>query len=91
MNESRRLAVIDGVQARPCIGCGYCCLTAQCSLSFLTFGRQPTCPALEWDGSRHWCALAANECAAEMLAVGYGCSSDLNSWRTEPLCDRRSR
>lgn len=53
------------------------------------------CPELTWDGTRHWCgiALLSDEKKREKvmcdLSIGAGCSSSLNSWRREPLQDRR--
>ena len=51
------------------------------------------CPALQWNGQRHVCALMETpgekgQRAREALYEGAGCSSNLNSWRREPLQDR---
>jgi hypothetical protein len=37
----------------PCVGRGYCCMKAQCGLSFAKYGYQNVCPALQWNGRRH--------------------------------------
>ena len=75
----------------PCIGCGYCCTKAPCMVALMHYNYDiDACPALEWDGKRHWCQLAREvPGAAEKLSVGAGCCSGLNSWRREPLQDRR--
>lgn len=75
----------------PCIGCGYCCTKSPCVVAFLHYGFNiDSCPALEWDGDRHWCQLAREvPGVAKKLATGAGCTSSLNSWRREPLKDRR--
>ena len=65
----------------PCVGCGYCCLKAQCGVSFERYGVQILCPALGWDGKRYKCVLY--ESHKEDLAIGAGCSSSLNSWRQD--------
>lgn len=80
-----------GLITSPCIGCGYCCSKAPCVIAFLHYDYDiDHCPALEWDGERHWCQLAREvPGAAGKLSVGAGCSSGLNSWRLEPLQDRR--
>jgi hypothetical protein len=71
----------------PCVGCGYCCMKAQCGLSFVKYGYQKVCPALQWDGRRHVCVWAKEH--ARDLAIGGGCCSSLfNSWRDD-IRDRR--
>ena len=58
-----------------CVGCGYCCKKAPCSLSMRLYNKEK-CPALRYDGKRYWCGIV------QELAIGAGCSSDLNSDRS---------
>ena len=89
---------IDGVQTRPCIGCGYCCTQCVCSVgrnrgdSYLDV----PCRFLTFHGGRHWCGVVEQahsekykELICRNLAIGEGCCSGLNSWRREPIVDRR--
>jgi len=73
-----------------CVGCGYCCLTAQCSVSINVHGVHDICPSLIWnaDKQRHECKLidlpgVLGEKFRKMLFIGEGCCSSLNSWRRE--------
>lgn len=78
-------------KAAPCVGCGYCCIVVPCVHSLARYGLED-CPALQWGGNRYRCALA-NELAEE-LAIGEGCTSELNSWRRDVRCrdsQRRGR
>lgn len=55
------------------------------------------CPELVWDekAGRHWCRIVLEEgpplegTAKKDLSIGEGCCSSLNSWRREPIQDRR--
>ena len=74
---------IDGVWVKPCVGCGYCCITANCG-AFST----PECPALIWDQDkqRHFCKLCLlpgkiGKDFRDSLYIGKGCCSNLNTWR----------
>jgi len=75
----------------PCVGCGYCCMKAPCSVIWrmmLFWTGKPIfikrCPALYWNGERYACRLAAVSARArELLVIGAGCTSSLNSWRQE--------
>lgn len=74
---------------RECVGCGFCCLQARCSLSVRIWPNgDGECQALIWDGSRYKCKLAlmSGQRGAEYRAalyIGDGCCSSLNSWRLE--------
>lgn len=77
-----------------CIGSGYCCVKVQCSISLAKHGQQKLCPELDWNGKRHVCKLMllpgkAGARHRADLYEGAGCCSSLNSWRREPLKDRR--
>lgn len=80
-----------------CVGCGYCCIKAQCWIGAKhtdrhvmekwRFGRD-RCPFLKWEGQRYVCTLMLRDDeigaqAREELSVGAGCSSSLNSWRQD--------
>jgi len=75
--------------ARPCVGCGYCCLVARCatgqSYELITTGKVsgPACPYLTHNGARYRCAIADR--LGEALAIGAGCSSPLNTERRRML------
>lgn len=77
-----------------CIGCGWCCVKAQCSTSLRLHNVLPECPELYWNGERHLCKLAmlpepiVRDYRQE-LHIGAGCCANMNSWRREPLKDRR--
>jgi len=64
-----------------CVGCGHCCITAQCPLSIHLYNFKELCPALYWDDflKRHFCKNAKKY--KNDLYIGEGCSSNLNSWR----------
>lgn len=70
-----------------CIGCGYCCIQSTCLLGVEVFGGKYPCPALFWNGKQYRCKLA-NGCE-EILYIGSGCCSPLNSWRKD-VKERRS-
>lgn len=92
-------------RASGCVGCGYCCIAAPCHLRTPAIdavledatrtGRWPGCPELVYEDSRHWCGLVLRASAEksgdlrQALAIGGGCSSNMNSWRREPIRDRR--
>jgi hypothetical protein len=80
-----------------CVGCGFCCKQARCATSLVaekyinTYAdfnireklpdSEPECPFLYWDNDKYRCFLAKNEMFAQMLTIGAGCSSSLNSER----------
>ncbi len=66
---------------KECVGCGYCCLKAQCAVSLDVYGPLARCKALYWNGSMYRCGLA--KLWTEELAIGEGCCSSLNTWRQD--------
>jgi hypothetical protein len=64
---------------KPCVGCGYCCITATCSIGLFLFGKNGQCPALRWNGSRYICDLV--DIYKNALAIGKGCCAPQNTWR----------
>ena len=80
--EKLRKEGIDPEQYFPvCLGCGYCCLQATCSLGVELFGVKYPCPALIWDSTKYRCKLA--EDFKDELYIGSGCCSPMNDWRKE--------
>lgn len=67
-----------------CVGCGYCCITAQCVPSVMVYNIKERCPDLIWNGSRYICRLIDKiPDMNKVLAIGEGCCSPLfNTWRT---------
>ena len=73
---------IDPEQYFPsCVGCGFCCLQATCSLGVHFFNNRHPCLALNWNGEQYRCQLA--EEYKDELYIGSGCCSPLNDWRKE--------
>jgi len=81
---------------RSCIGCGYCCRKAPCSVAMrhgevlTTSPRdQKPCSKLVWDGSRWNCGLyekyagepEVQRSIAGELAFGEGCCSGMNTYQ----------
>jgi hypothetical protein len=80
INELLDVSIAD------CIGCGYCCAKAPCSIatSLDCWSPETGCEALIWNGSRHLCHLVVEDpdVFGKLLAIGAGCSSSLfNSYR----------
>jgi len=81
---------------KPCVGCGFCCSKAMCSVGRRVYGNAVEyCPALTWNPSteRHFCALAKlpGDLGAQYrkeLHIGAGCCANLNSWRKTRIVDR---
>lgn len=73
----------------PCVGCGYCCKKATCTLGLMRFGTQSPCRALIFKEGRYWCSLVLGELNSnpirDELAIGAGCCSSLNSDRAHML------
>lgn len=75
-------------QFPPCVGCGYCCITAPCFLSAYMewhINSKQVCRKLVWSKSdqRYWCQ-AKDEYPEKLehLGFGAGCPSVLgNKWR----------
>ena len=88
--------MVEKMYARPCVGCGYCCLLARCAISFTAEGEHylepgepleaDACPWLRWDSRRYRCSIADKY--PEGLAIGAGCCSPLNSIRRGFLAAR---
>jgi len=77
-------------ELEPCIGCGFCCVSAPCPLAVKMYnlssfygGATLPCPALSWNGKRHMCANAEKH--RGQLAIGKGCRTALNPWRRETI------
>jgi len=70
---------------KPCVGCGYCCIEATCTLGLLLHPAhmREQCPSLYWDEaqSMYRCKEVAE--FSHSLYIGQGCCSPLNSWRTD--------
>ncbi len=72
---------------KPCVGCGWCCLSDQCEVSHRKYGYRPRCPDLFWDedAQRYVCLLmldpVAGETARRELFAGQGCCAPLTTWR----------
>lgn len=68
-----------------CVGCGYCCLRAMCSVGIREYGEdEGRCPYLVWLNDRYWCDLVLSKRINwRELATGFGCSSSLNDWRRD--------
>ena len=87
----------DGIgKIRDCVGCGFCCMQTPCGACLRIYPGAKICPALKWNGKRHYCDLMTlpGNLGAEYrkeLYAGEGCCSNLNSWRREPLQDRTQK
>jgi len=70
---------------RHCVGCGYCCSKAACTMGVdrfnLTNGER--CPGLYFDteNKRYKCSIY--DFTTWKREFGLGCSSSLNTWRSE--------
>lgn len=81
-NDKSRLDY-DEMFYAPCVGCGYCCLSAPCQSNWVQNGR---CVKLIWDKTkeRYLCQKALEDkLFCEYMAIGAGCSSSLNTWRRD--------
>jgi hypothetical protein len=81
---------IDGIMVSPCVGCGYCCITAPCWVAQRIYGNGVTeCPGLIWDEEkkRYFCFLCTINVVGkdyrEELHIEKGCCSNLNDWRKD--------
>ena len=83
------------MRVRACIGCGYCCRKAMCSVGVAYFGRRvDRCPFLHRDDRGvYLCLLAVNggDLAHAALGIGTGCCSPMNSTRQELVASGRVR
>ncbi|WP_319469110.1 hypothetical protein [uncultured Pseudodesulfovibrio sp.] len=75
--------------SKPCVGCGWCCLTDPCMFSHRLYGYTKRCPAIHWDEeqNRYICKLMLDpekgEEARSSQHEGQGCYAPLNSWRDD--------
>lgn len=73
----------------PCVGCGWCCLTDQCTDSMRRHGYMRRCPDLFWDDAagRYFCqAMLTDKTKAETRHsqhAGQGCCAPLHAWRND--------
>lgn len=79
---------------KECIGCGYCCWKVTCEFGKSRGAQYRPCSFLVFENGRHWCGLVlkggeTGKRAAKCIGIGVGCCSNLNSWRMEPIKDRR--
>lgn len=74
---------------KPCVGCGWCCLTDQCEESHRKYGYMLRCPEVFWDQSvrRYNCRMmldpVSGAASRKALLQGKGCCAPLNPWRTD--------
>ncbi len=62
----------------PCVGSGFCCITARCALGAQLHGPGTDCPSLVWRDGRYWCGEVLREPAVgPRLDVGAGCCAPL--------------
>lgn len=77
------------MSSKPCVGCGWCCLSDQCEVSHRKYGYRKRCPDLFWDEqlNRYVCLLMLDpELGAEarkQLFEGQGCCAPLMHWRDD--------
>lgn len=79
---------IDGVKIKECVGCGHCCISARCAISYRIWPNGKDCEGLEWNGERYVCKLTSlpGELGIRYrteLYIGEGCCQGLNSWRSD--------
>lgn len=84
--------IIDSVEAKPCVGCGFCCRKARCYLGAQKHGAGTDCPELVWNGERWRCQLVldneelkTNPMISFDLHIGAGCCCSLNTERLKYL------
>lgn len=79
------------VDIKECVGCGYCCMKAQCGASLRLHGSGLSrCPELIWDNNdnRYICKLmrVSGDIGfryRQELFAGAGCCCGLNTWRND--------
>ncbi|NDV28713.1 hypothetical protein [Desulfovibrio sp. JC010] len=77
------------MSGKPCVGCGWCCISDQCEVSHRKYGYMKRCPDLFWDESmnRYICLLMSDpdegEDAKRQLFEGLGCCAPLMTWRDD--------
>jgi len=84
MNSS----INENLITKPCVGCGFCCITAKCAAGQRLYKSSDICNALIWsdEDKRYYCDLMQlpgiiGDQYKEELYAGEGCCSNLNSWR----------
>lgn len=82
----------DATEEYPtCVGCGYCCKTVQCLISYAKYGLRKKCPDLREHDGRFWCGTYEDASEAERvqytdaLNIGTGCTSNMNTDRLKYL------
>ena len=95
MNTKRELLESEIGPIKDCVGCGFCCSKAVCSVGLRVYSNREYCPGLTWNPStqRHFCTLAKlpgeiGRRYREELHIGQGCCANLNSWRKTQIVDR---
>ncbi len=74
---------------KPCVGCGWCCLSDPCEVSHRKYGYMKRCPDLYWNEeiNRYLCGLMEDESegddAKRQLFEGQGCCAPLVAWRDD--------
>lgn len=77
------------MSSKPCVGCGWCCLSDPCEVSHRKYGYTKRCPDLYWDDTlkRYLCGLMEDESEGEdarrELFEGQGCCAPLMTWRDD--------
>jgi hypothetical protein len=76
--------------SRECVGCSFCCQTAQCYAAPIIAQPGEVCPYLFWSETegRYLCTLVMGDSErakrfAYELSIGEGCCSNMNTWREE--------
>lgn len=80
----------DNSGYKPCVGCGWCCLSDPCTSSHQKYGYVKRCPDLHWDEEQHRyvCLMMLQEddegaATRESQHEGEGCCAPLCSWRQD--------
>jgi hypothetical protein len=94
-SEKRQKVVMEVMPSPPCMGSCYCCVDGPCIVSMIFYPKAmyewTVCPALLWDGHRHWCGLYTWRRLFQRLGWledSRECISPQNPWRREPLRNR---
>lgn len=84
----------EGLPPAPCLGSGYCCKKARCTLGAYLHGPGRDCPSLVFKDGRYWCGAVLDaegerkQFLIDQLHIGAGCCSSLNSDRQKMLRER---
>ncbi len=77
------------MSVKPCVGCGWCCISDPCEVSHRKYGYTRRCPDLNWDDvqGRYLCRLMGDvtegDDAKRQLFEGQGCCAPLMTWRDD--------